>query len=246
MLLAAACLPNIAIANEFLTIAVASNFTATAQEIAVKFTAATDVGVRISAGSTGKLYAQIVHGAPFDVYLAADAERPELLEHSGHAVMGTRFTYAIGALVLWSQDAKLKGQDCRDVLRRGAYKHVALANPQTAPYGRAARDVLVAAGLWEAASARAVFGENITQTFQFVATGNATLGFVARSQIVSGRFDKPSCAWPVPSSLHGDLHQQAVLLSGSNKKSVARKFLQYLRSPAVTGILNRHGYTVSQ
>ncbi len=246
MLLVTSFLPNIVIANDFLTIAVASNFTRTAGEIATNFTAATDISVRISAGSTGKLYAQIVHGAPFDIFLAADATRPELLERSGHSVVGTRFTYAIGTLVLWSQDAKLKGQDCREVLQVGAYDRVALANPRTAPYGLAARDVLVAAGLWEAVSARAVFGENITQTFQFVATGNATLGFVARSQIIDGRFDEPSCAWPVPSSLHGDLHQQAVILSASSQKHVARQFLQYMRSPEVTAILNRHGYTISQ
>jgi len=241
-----ACLPNIVIANDFLTIGVASNFTRTAGEIAVKFTAATDIGVRISAGSTGKLYAQIVNGAPFDIFLAADATRPELLERSGHAVIGTRFTYAIGALVLWSQDAKLKGQDCREVLQAGAYDRVALANPRTAPYGQAARDVLVAAELWEAVSARAVLGENITQTFQFVATGNATLGFVARSQVLDDRFDEPSCAWPVPSSLHRDLHQQAVILSGSSQMHAAKQFMQYLRGAEVAGILNRHGYTISQ
>ncbi len=246
MLLLAACLPNIAIAREFLTIAVASNFARTAQEIAANFTAATDVRVRISAGSTGKLYAQIVHGAPFDVFLAADVMRPELLERSGHAVIGTRFTYAIGALVLWSQDAGLRGQDCRDVLRRGDYNHVALANPQTSPYGQAARDVLVAAGLWESASARAVFGENIMQTLQFVATGNATLGFVARAQVVNDRFDEPSCEWSVPGSLHRELRQQAVILSRSTKTRVAKRFLQYLRSSEATEILNRHGYTISQ
>jgi molybdate transport system substrate-binding protein len=246
ILLVTACLPNFATANDFLTIAVASNFTGTAKEIVASFSAATDVSVRISAGSTGKLYAQIVNGAPFDIFLAADATRPELLERSGHAVVGTRFTYAIGALVLWSQDAKLKGRDCHEALQAGAYDRVALANPRTAPYGQAARDVLVAAGLWEAVSARAVLGENITQTFQFVATGNATLGFVARSQALDDRFDEPSCAWPVPSSLHRDLHQQAVILSGSSQKPVARQFLQYMRSPEVTAILNRHGYTISQ
>lgn len=246
VLLVVACLPNIVTANEVLTIAVASNFTRTAEEIAMKFTAATDVGVRISAGSTGKLYVQIVNGAPFDIFLAADAVRPELLERSGHAVVGTRVTYATGALVLWSQDGKLKGQDCREVLRRGAYEHVALANPLTAPYGAAAREVLVAAGLWEAASSRAVYGENIAQTLQFVATGNATLGFVARSQLVDGRFDEPSCAWTVPSSLHGELHQQAVILSRSENIHVAEQFLLYLRSAEVAEILDRHGYTISK
>ena len=127
MLWIATCLPGVAYANDSLTIAVASNFTTTAAEIAARFTAATDVSVTIIAGSTGKLYAQIVNGAPFDVYLAADAHRPELLERSGHAVTGTRVTYAIGALVLWSQDATLKGRDCREALQAGAYGHIALA-----------------------------------------------------------------------------------------------------------------------
>ena len=246
VLLVIACLPNIATANEVLTIAVASNFTRTAEEIAASFTAATDVDVRIVAGSTGKLYAQIVNGAPFDIFLAADAMRPELLERSGHAVVGSRVTYATGALVLWSQNGKLEGQDCREVLQRGAYERVALANPLTAPYGAAAREVLVAAGLWEAASSRAVYGENIAQTLLFVATGNATLGFVARSQLVDSRFSAPSCAWTVPSSLHGELHQQAVILSGSRNMQAAEQFLRFLLSPEVTGILDRHGYTISK
>ncbi len=246
MLWFATCLPGIAIANDSLTIAVASNFTTTAAEIAAKFTEATDISVIIVAGSTGKLYAQIVNGAPFDIYLAADAHRPELLERSGHAVTGTRITYAIGALVLWSQDATLKGRDCREALQAGAYGHIALANPQTAPYGLAARDVLVAAGLWEQVSERAVFGENIIQTFQFVATGNATLGFVARSQVIGGRFAEPSCAWPVPSSLHAELRQQAVVLSASQEQNTAEQFLQYLQSATATEILLRHGYTLSR
>lgn len=246
MVLIATCWSGIATANDFLTIAVASNFTRTAAEIAANFTAMTDVSVRISAGSSGKLYAQIVNGAPFDIYLAADDIRPELLERSGHAVMGTRITYAIGALVLWSQDATLKDRDCLEVLQDGAYTHIALANPLTAPYGLAARDVLVGAGLWEVVSKRAVYGENISQTLQFVATGNATLGFVARSQVVSGRFDEPSCAWFVPTSLHAELNHQAVVLSGSKKQRAARRFLQYLQSPVVIELLQRHGYTISQ
>ena len=240
------CWSGVAMANDSLTIAVASNFTRTAAEIAANFTAMTDVNVRISAGSSGKLYAQIVNGAPYDIYLAADDIRPELLERSGHAVMGTRITYAIGALVLWSQDATLEGRDCREILQDGTYTHIALANPLTAPYGLAARDVLIGAGLWEAVSKRAVYGENISQTLQFVATGNATLGFVARSQVVSGRFDEPSCAWSVPTHLHTELNHQAVVLSGSKKQRVARQFLQYLQSPEVIELLQRHGYTISR
>lgn len=246
MVLIAMCWSGVAMANDSLTIAVASNFTRTAAEIAANFTAMTDVNVRISAGSSGKLYAQIVNGAPYDIYLAADDIRPELLERSGHAVMGTRITYAIGALVLWSQDATLEGRDCREILQDGTYTHIALANPLTAPYGLAARDVLIGAGLWEAVSKRAVYGENISQTLQFVATGNATLGFVARSQVVSGRFDEPSCAWSVPTHLHTELNHQAVVLSGSKKQRVARQFLQYLQSPEVIELLQRHGYTISR
>ena len=227
-----------ALAAEGVTIAVASNFSTTAAELAARFTADTGITVRISSGSTGKLYAQILNGAPFDAFLAADTERPTLLEQSGHAAPHSRFTYATGALVLWSRDAP----DCLAVLadRRGG--RVALANPDTAPYGRAAREFLQHEGYWDDVSERAVYGENIAQTLQFAATGNATLGLVARSQLGTPQLPRPACTWDVPAATHASIEQQAVLLERASGNAGARQFLDFLRSPDAADILERHGY----
>jgi len=243
-LLVAVLLPSWSFADDFVTIAVASNFARAAAEISAAFTKISAVPVRISLGSTGKLYAQIVNGAPYDVFLAADTERPLLLEQSGYAVNGTRQTYAIGSLVLWSRDERLRGKDCRDVLEQGDYRWLALANPETAPYGAAARDYLEESGLWEAASQRAVFGENIAQTLQFVATGNATLGFVALSQTRDPGLPRATCAWPVPVASDTGLQQQLVLLERARSHAGARRFLEFLATPAAKEIIGRHGYEV--
>ena len=232
------------LADEFVTVAVASNFLVAAETLTERFTEQTGVPVRIISGSTGKLYAQIVNGAPFDVFLAADADRPRLLVRSGHAVQGSRATYAIGALVLWSRDERLRGQDCREALFGGSYKRLALANPDTAPYGTAAREVLQAMGLWQSAATHAVYGENIAQTLQFVATGNATLGFVARSQSENAGLPKATCAWHVPGTLHSDLLQQLVLLERAAGNDGAQRFVTFLRTPEADEIITRHGYGV--
>ncbi|MBT8107790.1 MAG: molybdate ABC transporter substrate-binding protein [Gammaproteobacteria bacterium] len=230
-----------AFAGDVVTVAVASNFSITAAELSSRFTAETGIEVRLSSGSTGKLYAQILHGAPFDVFLAADTERPELLEQSGHAVAGSRFTYASGALVLWSRDAK----DCLAALADRDAGHVALANPKTAPYGRAAREFLDSEDLWPAVSGRAVYGENIAQTLQFVATGNASLGLIARSQLGAPQLPRPSCTWDVPAATHSQLEQQAALLQRAAGNADARRYLEYLHSAAAMNIVRRHGYEVS-
>lgn len=245
LLLLAALLPRVLPAEEIVTVAVASNFAKTATAVAAAFTENTGVTVRISSGSTGKLYAQIINGAPFDIFLSADARRSELLEQSGLIVSGSRSDYAIGRLVLWSRDEKLRGKDCRDVLRRVEYSRLALANPGTAPYGEAAREVLQAVGLWASASERAVFGENIAQTLQFAATGNATLAFVARSQLKDPNLPEATCAWTVPESLHATLHQQLVLLKRARSNVGARRFVEFLGSPAAKEIIRRHGYRVA-
>jgi molybdate transport system substrate-binding protein len=231
-------------ADDVVTVAVASNFARTAAEITAAFTEATDVPVRISRGSTGKLYAQIVNGAPFDVFLSADAERPLLLEQAGHIVTGSRRSYAIGSLVIWSRDEKLRGKDCREVLEGGEYGRLALANPATAPYGAAAVEFLKVAGLWEDASPRAVFGENIAQTLQFVATGNATLGLVARSQTADPELPAATCSWVVPASLHATLYQQAVLLKRAHGNDGAQRFVDFLGTSAAKKIISRNGYRV--
>ena len=240
----AALLPGLLLADDVVTIAVASNFATTAAELSAAFTEATAVPVRISPGSTGKLYAQIVNGAPFDIFLAADSLRPLLLEQSGYAVTGSRQTYAIGSLVLWSRDERLRGKDCREALQQGDYRWLALANPATAPYGAAAREYLEKAGLWESASQRVVFGENIAQTLQFVATGNATMGFVALSQTKDPRLPPATCAWTVPAPSLTSLQQQLVLLQRAGSNTGAGQFIEFLVSPAASKIIGRHGYTV--
>lgn len=239
LLLLALILPGATRADDAIIVAVASNFAATAAELAQGFSAATGIAVRTSTGSTGKLYAQILNGAPYDVFLAADAARPQMLAEAGLA--GIPFTYAIGALVLWSVDESLRGRDCFDVLQQGDYRRLALANPVTAPYGAAAREFLAAAGLWDAARARAVFGENIAQTLQFVATGNATLGLVARAQLLVDGLPATSCCWPVPASAHRSLEQQAVLLG---EGPGARRFAAFLQSEPAREIIRKHGYEV--
>jgi len=170
-------------AETLVRVAVASNFAAALDTLAEAFEG--DGGDRIvtSAASTGKLFAQISNGAPFDVLLAADVQRPERLEATGLAVPGTRFTYAVGRLVVWSRDPGLAAASCRDAVLAATTARIAIANPRTAPYGEAARQALVALGAWETVRSRLVFGENIAQTLQFVATGNATLGFVAAAQM---------------------------------------------------------------
>jgi molybdate transport system substrate-binding protein len=239
-------LPAHVIADDVVTVAVASNFATTADKLAQRFTEETGTDVRLINGSTGKLYAQIINGAPFDVFLAADAERPRLLAASGYGVEGTRTTYAVGALVLWSRDASASTTDCRDLLAQGDFDHLALANPATAPYGRAARETLEAMGLWERAQGRAVFGENIAQTLQFAATGNATLGFVAMSQLASPGLPEATCTWQVPPSLHSPLEQQLVLLTRSANSAVARRFVEFIDTTAAREIIVRRGYRVAE
>lgn len=222
-------------------VAVAANFLTTARVLAAGFEKSGGEPVVFSFGSTGQLAAQIRHGAPFDVFLAADAERPRLLEREGFAVIGSRFTYAIGRLVLWS--AKPGYVDgAGGVLRTGRFEHLAIANPRTAPYGTAARQVLKALGLWGSLRERLVLGENISQTYQFVVSGNAPLGFVALSEVVG----RPAAGsrWLVPQSLYGPIEQQAVLLTHAGDRAGARRFLAYLRSDAGTTAIERFGYGV--
>ena len=230
---------------EQLTIAVASNFLRPAQELAERFEAASGNSVRISAGSTGKLYAQIINGAPFDVLLAADKERPNLLEDSGLGISGSRFTYALGGLVLWSRDPALSGSDCRSQLRNLGSKWLAIANPLTAPYGAAAMQFLQAEGILEQVRPRLVHGENIAQTMHFVVSGNASLGLIARAQATDDRLPEASCRWPVPGSMHAALEQQAVLLETARDNTAAQDFLKFLRSPAARQVISAHGYQVT-
>ena len=235
-------LPVAATGEDYVTVAVASNFAATARDIAARFAEESDYQVRITTASTGKLYAQIVNGAPFDVLLAADAERPRRLESGGAGVPGSRFTYALGALVLWSRQV----EDCRAALLQSDGGRIAIANPETAPYGAAAKTFLQRAGRWEALRERLVIGENIAQTLQFAASGNAELGFIAASQLQAPSLPAESCSWPVPDSMHAPIDQQAILLQRAAASPGAKAFLAFLRGDAVRAIIRRHGYRLPE
>jgi len=237
--------PGLLFANDVVTVAVASNFTGTAGNLAATFTEETGIEIRLSPGSTGKLYAQILHGAPYDIFLAADERRPLLLERGGHSVRGSRSTYAMGGLVLWSRDERLRGKDCHAVLRQGDYGHLALANPETAPYGAAARQFLVAENLWDSVSPRAVYGESVSQTMQFVASGNANLGFIAKAQTKTQGLPAATCSWPVPATMHAPIRQQLVLLSRATDNQGARRFLEFLKTSEAEEIIRQHGYRVA-
>jgi molybdate transport system substrate-binding protein len=223
------------------TVAVASNFRVTAEHLAAGFTVLTGHELRISSASTGKLHAQIVHGAPFDVLLAADEASPQLLEKTGVAVTGSRITYAVGILVLWSGDGS---KDCRKELESPGNFHVAIANPATAPYGRAAEEFLRDAGLWEPLAARLVYGENVAQAMHFAASGNARFAFVAMAQASDPALPAASCVWQVPGSAHAPLTQQAVLLQRAAGTDAARSFLHYLHSDAARDTIRHAGYGV--
>ena len=227
-----------------ITVAVASNFTATMQEISARFEVDSSHTVSISSASTGKLYAQITNGAPFDVLLAADVDRPRLLEASGHGVAGSRFTYAVGRLVLWSRDPALSGADCRGQLENLGKKRVAIANSDTAPYGTAAKETLISLDLWERVQPQLVTGENIAQTLHFVSSGNASLGFIAATQSLDARLPEATCTWPVPPELHRPIEQQAIVLKRAAGNAVASEFIAFLGGDAGRAIIERHGYAL--
>ena len=223
------------------SVAVAANFTAPMQKIAAEFERDTGHKARLAFGATGKFYAQIRNGAPFEIFLSADDTTPAKLEEEGATVAGSRFTYAIGRLALWSAQPGVV-DDRGEVLSRGAFAHLAVANPKTAPYGAAAMQVLRKRGLAEALAAKLVTGENIAQTHQFVASGNAELGFVALSQVwADGRLAGGS-AWLVPAELHAPLRQDAVILAAGRDRPAARALAEYLRGAKAAAIIKSYGY----
>ncbi len=229
-----------ALADE-VKVAAAANFTAPLKEIAARFTRDTGHTVSASYGATGKLYAQISNGAPFEVLLAADDETPVKLEQQGAAEPGTRFTYATGRLALWSARAGVV-DDKGAVLATGNFAHLAVANPRTAPYGAAAVEALKKLNLLALLEPKFVQGENIAQTHQFVVSGNATLGFVALSQVQEDGKLKSGSMWLVPSTLHAPLRQDAVLLARGKANPAATAFLAYLKSDATRALIRAYGY----
>lgn len=226
---------------EEVQVAVAANFTAPMKAIAADFEKATGHKTVLTFGATGKFYAQITNGAPFDVFLAADDETPAKLEKENGSVAGSRFTYAIGKLVLWSAKPDLvdaKGE----VLKKAAFEHIALANPKLAPYGAAAIETMTKLGLLEKLQPKFVQGDSIGQTFTFVATGNAELGFVALSQVYEGGQIKNGSAWIVPANLHNPIRQDAVILSKGKDNKAASALIAYLKSEPAKVVIRSFGY----
>ena len=220
-----------------LQVAVAANFTEAAKEVAVAFEAETGEQVVLSFGSTGQLYAQIEQAAPFDLFLAADEARPRLAIEKGLADAGSQITYAQGRLVLWSADAGLiKGPE---TLEAGAFQRLAIANPVTAPYGAAAMEILVALNVADRLEPKLVEGASISQTYQFVASGNAELGFIALSQVAAST---KGSRWRPPQSLYTPIKQDAVVLSRARNKERAQAFLTFLKGDTARIIIARFGY----
>lgn len=222
-------------------VAVASNFAAPMQRIAAAFERDSGHKAVLAFGSTGKFYAQIRHGAPFQLLLAADDETPARLEREGAGVAGTRFTYAVGRLVLWSRQAD-RVDDQGEVLRSGRFARLALADPKLAPYGAAAHEALEALGLAATMAPKFVQGESIGQAYQFVATGNAELGLVAMSQVFADGKLNHGSAWVVPQTLHRPIRQDALLLKPGQGEPAALALLAYLRSEKARAILGAFGY----
>ena len=219
------------------TIAVAANFTDAAKQIGAAFARETGHKAIFSFGSTGQFYAQIGQGAPFEIFLAADQARPEKALEEGLAVSGSRITYAIGRIVLFSRDKDLVTG--KETLMSGDVTRVAIANPVTAPYGAAAVEAMQALGVYDALSAKLVKGTNIAQAYQFVATGNAEIGFVAFSQIAN--HDEGS-RWLVPAEFHTPIPQDAVLLKKGQGNEAARAFMEFLMGPESKAIKEKYGY----
>jgi molybdate transport system substrate-binding protein len=221
-------------------VAVAANFTEPAKAIAAAFKAKTGHTATLSFGASGQFYTQIAHGAPYEVFLSADAERPLKAEQEGLSVPGTRFTYAVGRLVLYSKTPGLvdaKGA----VLTSDRFEKLSIADPAAAPYGEAAVETMRKLKVYDALAPRIVRGASIAQAYQYVATGNAELGFVALSQVI----DQPGGSrWLVPAADHAPIQQQAVLLRTGQKNPAARAFLTFLKSPAAVAIIKRYGYEV--
>jgi molybdate transport system substrate-binding protein len=222
--------------------AVASNFYSPFKKIVRQFEKETGHKVQIISGSTGKLFAQIMNGAPFEVFLAADQRRPELLEKNGNAISGTRYTYALGKITLWSTNSSAISEDGESTLRTKNFSHIAIANPKTAPYGKAALQTMQKLGLWNEIRPLIVQGENIGQTFQFVASQNAELGFVALSQILDPKNKFEGKRWDVPETFYDPLKQDIVILKKGKSNPDAKVLWEYLQSNAAKLIIKKYGY----
>lgn len=229
---------------EEISVAVAANFASPMKQIAQEFEALSGHRIKMSFGASGKFYAQIRNGAPFEVFFSADQDKPSALENDGLVVPGSRFTYAVGSLLLWSAKPGLldKGPE---VLKSGQFKKLALANPKHAPYGAAAVEVLDKMGLLEQSRSKWVMGENIAQTFQFVESGNADLGFVALAQVMEQGKIQHGSAWVVPPEFHSPIRQDLVLLRKGETNPAARDLLTFMRSARAAVIIESFGYATA-
>ena len=242
--LCCACLAGQALADE-VQVAVAANFAGPMERIAAAFARDTGHRALVSSGATGKLYAQIKHGAPFDLFLSADARTAARLEAEGEAIPGSRFTYAFGHLVLWSaHEGTVDDQGA--ILKTGDFRHLAIANPKTAPYGAAAIEALTRLALVEKLQPRFVTGENIGQAHQFVASGNAELGFVALSQVAADGKLTGGSALLVPPNLYRPIQQDAVILKQAADNPAALALADYLKGAAARGIMLTYGYSFAE
>ena len=226
------------------TVAVATNFLVPLRSLAEEFTARTGHSLRISSGSTGQIYAQITNGAPYDVFLSADAARPLRLEEAGAALPGTRRTYALGRIVLWSADPGRVDAGGAEALGTLGGGKIAIANPEVAPYGVASQETLERLGFWEPFQDRLVRGINVAQVFQFIGTGNAAMGFIAMSQLSGRPKGGEGSIWIVPSDLHGPIRQDVVLLKRAEENEAAHAFLAFLAAPDVLARIEGFGYSV--
>lgn len=224
------------------TVAVAANFAEVVERLEERYERETGHALTVAIGSTGKLYAQIANGAPFDVFLAADQARPQRLEKEGLAVTASRFTYATGRLTLWSREPGRVGSDGAATLEEGDFRLLAIANPELAPYGAAARRALESLGLWQGLRGKLVMGETIGQAHAMVASGNAELGLVALSYLVSPRNEVRGSRWDVPADLYPPIRQDAVLLKRAAGNAAARGFLDFLRSQEAKDLIEAYGY----
>lgn len=227
--------------TETTLVAVAANFTKPMTEIAELFEKTTGHSAKLSFGASGKFVAQIENAAPFEVFLSADDKAPAKLEQSGLAVANTHFTYAIGKLVLWSATANLV-DDQGEILSKGGFKHIALADPKLAPYGGAAMEVLKNKSVLDKLQPLFVQGENIAQTYQFVSTGNAELGFVALSQVMENGKVTSGSAWHIPENLYTPIRQEVVLLTKGEGNPAAPALIAFLKTPEAKAIISKYGY----
>ncbi|BCO25886.1 molybdate-binding protein ModA [Rhodoferax lithotrophicus] len=226
-----------------ISVAVAANFTAPMKQIAEVFEKETGHKIQAAFGATGKFYAQIKNGAPFDVLLAADDETPTKLVKENAAVAGSQFTYAMGKLVLWSVKPAIVDQ-AGEVLKKGGFDHIAFANPKLAPYGAAAVETLKSMGVYDTLQPKVVTGESIAQTYQFVSSGNALLGFVALSQVLKdGKIEGSS--WVVPAKLYSPIRQDAVILEKGKGKPAAEALMKFLKADKAKAIIQSYGYELS-